>query len=55
MKAQCRKELKSCVISFRVTQEEKKKIEFFLKMLRSDKSNWFRNHCKEIINTLKID
>lgn len=46
-------ERKSCVISFRVTPEDKQHIETLVKLFHSHKSNWFRSHSKEIINTLK--
>lgn len=46
------KEKKTCIISFRVNQSDKEQIEYLVKLFGSDKSNWFRKHCKEIIHTL---
>jgi len=48
-------EKKSCVISFRVNSNDKQHIENIVRIIKSDKSTLFREHCKEIIHSLNID
>lgn len=52
MNRKAENERKTCIISFRVNQSDKEQIEYLVKLFGSDKSNWFRKHCKEIIHTL---
>lgn len=45
---------RTVTISFRVTPEDKKKLDFIIKVLNTNKSEYFRKNVNTLLLTLKI-
>jgi hypothetical protein len=52
MNKKTQNEKKSCVVSFRVTRDEKQKLETLIRLLNTYKSSLLRDYCSQIINHL---
>lgn len=49
-----KKKRKTVTVSFRVTPEDKKNLDFIIKVLSTNKSEFFRKKVNTLLTTLKI-